>query len=314
MENKEKVRNLLHKWNKNRTEENFEKFYNCAEPIIYKIAFCYLKNSEDSNEITQEVFINIYNLDSLKIPRVNEMAWLYEMTKNISISLIKSRFPNAKIDDIFELVDERNEIEKIISNEKYQSLIYNLPFKEQEIITLKEIGEFSFEEISSLLDIKTKMVKWYYYKSIKTLRLALGNFAMFIITGLLFLKSHKREHTTEISSEENSNYQNINSLENKANNMLNTNIENNVANNTISNTVLNNTNISNEEYNNIMNKNNLTNTTNATESSTSEDISTPYFFEDTSLSFGIASIVFLIATIVFGILFANSQKKKNNAK
>ena len=61
-------------------------------------------------------------------------------------------------------------------------------------------------------------------------------------------------------------------------------------------------------------ENNLTNTISTTESSTSEDINTPYFFEDTSLSFGIASIVFLIATIVFGILFANSQKNKNNAK
>lgn len=285
MENKEKIRNLLHKWNKNRTEENYEKFYNSVEPIINRIVFCYLKNSEDSNEITQEIFINIYNLDSLKIPRVNEISWLYEMTKNISISLIKSRFPNVTIDDVFKLVDERNEIEKIISNDKYQSLIYNLPFKEQEIITLKEIGEFSFEEISNLLDMKIRMVKWYYYKSIKTLRLAVGNFAMFIITGLLFIKSHKKEHTNELSSEENNNYQNINSFENKTNDMSNTKIENN-----------------------------LTNTISTTESSTSEDINTPYFFEDTSLSFGIASIVFLIATIVFGILFANSQKNKNNAK
>lgn len=285
MENKEKIRNLLHKWNKNRTEENYEKFYNSLEPIINRIAFCYLKNSEDSNEITQEIFINIYNLDSLKIPRVNEISWLYEMTKNISISLIKSRFPNVTIDDVFKLVDERNEIEKIISNDKYQSLIYNLPFKEQEIITLKEIGEFSFEEISNLLDMKIRMVKWYYYKSIKTLKLSVGNFAMFIITGLLFIKSHKKEHTNELSSEENNNYQNINSFENKTNDMSNTKIENN-----------------------------LTNTISTTESSTSEDINTPYFFEDTSLSFGIASIVFLIATIVFGILFANSQKNKNNAK
>lgn len=285
MENKEKIRNLLHKWNKNRTEENYEKFYNSVEPIINRIAFCYLKNSEDSNEITQEIFINIYNLDALKIPRVNEISWLYEMTKNVSINLIKSRFPNITTDEIFELIDERNEIEKIISNDKYQSLIYNLPFKEREIITLKEMGEFSFEEISNLLDMKIKMVKWYYYKSIKTLRLAVGNFAMFIITGLLFIKSHKKEHTNELSSEENNNYQNINSFENKTNDMLNTKIENN-----------------------------LTNTISTTESSTSEDINTPYFFEDTSLSFGIASIVFLIATIVFGILFANSQKNKNNAK
>lgn len=285
MENKEKIRNLLHKWNKNRTEESYEKFYNSVEPIINRIVFCYLKNSEDSNEITQEIFINIYNLDSLKIPRVNEISWLYEMTKNISISLIKSRFPNVTIDDVFKLVDERNEIEKIISNDKYQSLIYNLPFKEQEIITLKEIGEFSFEEISNLLDMKIKMVKWYYYKSIKTLRLAVGNFAMFIITGLLFIKSHKKEHTNELSSEENNNYQNINSFENKTNDMSNTKIENN-----------------------------LTNTISTTESSTSEDINTPYFFEDTSLSFGIASIVFLIATIVFGILFLNFQKKKSDTK
>lgn len=285
MENKEKIRNLLHKWNKNRTEENYEKFYNSVEPIINRIVFCYLKNSEDSNEITQEIFINIYNLDSLKIPRVNEISWLYEMTKNISISLIKSRFPNVTIDDVFKLVDERNEIEKIISNDKYQSLIYNLPFKEQEIITLKEIGEFSFEEISNLLDMKIRMVKWYYYKSIKTLRLAVGNFAMFIVTGLLFIKSHKKEHTNELSSEENNNYQNINSFENKTNDMSNTKIENN-----------------------------LTNTISTTESSTSEDINTPYFFEDTSLSFGIASIVFLIATIVFGILFLNFQKKKSDTK
>lgn len=285
MENKEKIRNLLHKWNKNRTEENYEKFYNSVEPIINRIAFCYLKNSEDSNEITQEIFINIYNLDALKIPRVNEISWLYEMTKNVSINLIKSRFPNITIDEIFELIDERNEIEKIISNDKYQSLIYNLPFKEQEIITLKEIGEFSFEEISNLLDMKIKMVKWYYYKSIKTLRLAVGNFAMFIITGLLFIKSHKKEHTNELSSEENNNYQNINSFENKTNDMSNTKIENN-----------------------------LTNTISTTESSTSEDINTPYFFEDTSLSFGIASIVFLIATIVFGILFLNFQKKKSDTK
>lgn len=285
MENKEKIRNLLHKWNKNRTEENYEKFYNSVEPIINRIAFCYLKNSEDSNEITQEIFINIYNLDTLKIPRVNEISWLYEMTKNVSINLIKSRFPNITTDEIFELIDERNEIEKIISNDKYQSLIYNLPFKEREIITLKEIGEFSFEEISNLLDMKIKMVKWYYYKSIKTLRLAVGNFAMFIITGLLFLKSHKKEHTNELLSEENNNYQNINSFENKTNDMLNTKIENN-----------------------------LTNTISTTESSTSEDINTPYFFEDTSLSFGIASVVFFIATIVFGILFVNSQKKKNNTK
>lgn len=285
MENKEKIRNLLHKWNKNRTEENYEKFYNSVEPIINRIAFCYLKNSEDSNEITQEIFINIYNLDALKIPRVNEISWLYEMTKNVSINLIKSRFPNITTDEIFELIDERNEIEKIISNDKYQSLIYNLPFKEQEIITLKEIGEFSFEEISNLLDMKIKMVKWYYYKSIKTLRLAVGNFAMFIITGLLFIKSHKKEHTNELSSEENNNYQNINSFENKTNDMSNTKIENN-----------------------------LTNTISTTESSTSEDINTPYFFEDTSLSFGIASIVFLIATIVFGILFLNFQKKKSDTK
>ena len=309
MENKEKIRNLLHKWNKNRTEENYEKFYNSVEPIINKIAFCYLKNSEDSNEITQEIFINIYNLDALKIPRVNEISWLYEMTKNVSINLIKSRFPNITTDEIFELIDERNEIEKIISNDKYQSLIYNLPFKEREIITLKEIGEFSFEEISNLLDMKIKMVKWYYYKSIKTLRLVVGNFAMFIITGLLFLKSHKKEHTNKESNEKNNNSQNINNLENQPSNTLNTNIENDVTNNT-TNTILNNRNISNEEYNNIINENNLTNTTSTTESSTSEDINTPYFFEDTSLSFGIASIVFLIATIVFGILFANFQKKE----
>ena len=148
-----------------------------------------------------------------KLPSYNELSWLYSITKNSSINFIKSRKPELPTDEVFEIQDTRDELEQIIDRDKFNNLIYNLPYKEKEIITLKILGEFSFKEIASLLDMKIANVKWYYYKSIKTLRLALGNMAMCIITFTLYLKARKTEidksqNVEEIEGNQNSNTNN----------------------------------------------------------------------------------------------------------
>ena len=63
----------------------------------------------------------------------------------------------------------------------------------------------SFEEIGKLVNEPISTVKWRYYKSISTLKIALSNFAMFIITAIIgvktFVTTQKQEQTAEAEQE-----------------------------------------------------------------------------------------------------------------
>ena len=305
MENKEYIQKSFIKWIQDRNDINYEKFYNSAKQLVYKVAFSYVKNQEDCDDLVQDVFIKIYNLKNDKLPSYNELSWLYSVTKNSSINFIKSRKPELPTDEVFEIQDTRDELEQIIDRDKFNNLIYNLSYKEKEIITLKILGEFSFKEIAGLLDMKIANVKWYYYKSIKTLRLALGNMAMCIITFTLYLKARKTEidksqNAEEIEVNKNSNTNNssnsINLKEN--NNFLDSSLDIDVSSNSQTNQKTD-------------------NTISSTMSST-DDVEfniTPSISRETSWSFLIATIVFLIGTITFSTMFLKSQKinkKKTN--
>ena len=306
MENKEYIQKSFIKWIKDRNDINYEKFYNSAKQLVYKVAFSYLKNQEDCDDLVQDVFIKIYNLKNDKLPSYNELSWLYSITKNSSINFIKSRKPELPTNEVFEIQDTRDELEQIIDRDKFNNLIYNLPYKEKEIITLKILGEFSFKEIASLLDMKIANVKWYYYKSIKTLKLALGNMAMCIITFTLYLKARKTEidksqNVEEIEGNQNSNTNNSSNSTNlkENNNFIDSSLDIDVSSNSQANTKMDNT---------------ISSTTTSSNDNVGFNI-TPSISRDTSWSFLIATIVFLIGTITFGTLFLKSQKinkKKTN--
>ena len=68
-------------------------------------------------------------------------------------------------------------------------MISNLKDKEKEIISLKIVSNFSFQEIAKLLKEPVGTVKWRYYKSIYNLKAILGNLAIFIISSIIGIKA-----------------------------------------------------------------------------------------------------------------------------
>lgn len=195
----------LHEFfNKLRNDKNiFEEFYNKYKNLIYKIAFSIVKTNEDSEEIVQNVFIKIYNLETDKLPTQNETSWLYSVTKNESLNFLKKNKNEVSIENIYELSQNSKDIEDIVEKDKFNRLISKLGKKEKEIVTLKIIGGFSFKEISNILNMKMPTVQWYYYKSINNLKIILGNIAMVIISFVLLVKANnnKTKHIEKIEED-----------------------------------------------------------------------------------------------------------------
>lgn len=172
-------------------KENFKLLYNNYNNLVYKIAFTVLKNKDDSEDIVQVVFSKIYSLPKDKLPTKHILSWIYSVTKNESISLLRKKKNNMSIEEVYDIPDENDEINNSINKIEFKNLISKLDETEKEIISLKVISGLTFDEISKLLNKPIGTIKWKYYKSIYTLRLLLSNLGMFIVTFVIGLKTMK---------------------------------------------------------------------------------------------------------------------------
>lgn len=180
----------------------FENLYNLYNKLVYGIAFSIAKNKQDAEDITQMVFTKIYAIEKSKLPTKNEASWLYSTTKNETINFLRKRKNNISLDDIYEIEDNDNEIDKIIDKDRYNKIINGLNDKEKEIISLKLLADLSFDEIGKMLKTPTGTIKWRYYKSIHTLKILLSNLGMFIITAILGITALRIDiNKSEINTE-----------------------------------------------------------------------------------------------------------------
>jgi len=97
--------------------------------VIYGIAFSILKNKEDSEDVVQIVFSKLYVLDKEKLPKEKEATWLYSVTKNEALSILKKKYNNVSLENIYNLEDNNNEIDKLIDRDSYNKLINKLEKK-----------------------------------------------------------------------------------------------------------------------------------------------------------------------------------------
>ena len=280
-------------------KEDFELLYNNYNNLVYKIAFTILKNKDDSEDIVQVVFSKIYSLPKDKLPTKHILSWIYSVTKNESISLLRKKKNNMSIEEVYDIPDENDEINNSINKIEFKKLISRLDETEKEIISLKVISGLTFDEISKLLNKPIGTIKWKYYKSIYTLRLLLSNLGMFIFTFVIGLK------TMKVAKKGIADYQ-VNSAEDKTNEnnqqeSINESMQYDVANNT------------------SMKERTEEQNTAEQESKTKEEIQIPVKEPVESISYysiGIFAIssIFLLFTIILLINYIKYQlKRKVNA-
>ena len=211
--NKKELKQLFNKIKEN-NEEAVEDLYNKYNKVIYSIAFSVLKNKEDSEDVVQNVIVKIYNLDKDKLPKEKEATWLYTVTKNEALEFIRKNNKQVELENVYEIEDNNNEIDKIIDKENFNKLISNLTDKEKEIISLKIISNLSFKQIQMLIGEPINTIKWRYYNSLYKLKQLIGNFTTFIITfalGIFTMKNGKKSGDSamqDVEDKENEEYRN----------------------------------------------------------------------------------------------------------
>lgn len=200
MINQKELKELFNEF-KNDNKNAYESLYNKCNKLVYGISFSILKNKQDAEDVAQTVFAKIYALEKDKLPVSNESSWLYTITKNEALTYLKKKHNEFDIDNMYE-IEADDEISKIIDRDSYNRMISKLEYKEKEIISLKVLGNLSFEQISKILNEPTGTIKWRYYKAKHTLKLLLSNLGMFIISFVVGVQALSTKRAEENISQD----------------------------------------------------------------------------------------------------------------
>lgn len=187
--NEKELHELFAKLKQNKVENTFSELYTKYKKLVYGIAFSIVKNNENSDDITQIVFSKIWSMDTSNLPKSSEASWLYSITKNETLNYLRKTKDAFDLEDMYYIIDEDVNINKLLDYDSYNRLISRLNKKEQEIVSLKILSNLTFKEIGQVLNEPVETIKWRYYKSVHTLKILLSNFGMFLITLIIGLKS-----------------------------------------------------------------------------------------------------------------------------
>ncbi|WP_121680957.1 sigma-70 family RNA polymerase sigma factor [Falsibacillus albus] len=137
------------------------------ERAVTQFAYTYVKDWGAAQDISQEVFIKIYEkLDSFQ-HRSSMKTWIFSITANQCKDYLRSlegkkRKLSSFVQNIFTQNDEKTPeqiIEEKQSNDSLAQDVLSLPVKYREIIILYYYEELNTNEIASLLDISGSTVR-----------------------------------------------------------------------------------------------------------------------------------------------------------
>lgn len=147
---------------------NLEAFHNRVIPVknkLFRFALRLLGSEEEAKDVVQEVFIRVWNGRDQMDEVQNWEAWCMRITKNLSLDRIrattrKNTHPIAEGFDIRqEALTPHEKTELHESMQRVNQLIASLPEKQRQVIHLRDVEGYSYNEICDILELDMNQVK-----------------------------------------------------------------------------------------------------------------------------------------------------------
>lgn len=154
----------------------FRELYAALSPMVYNTALAYAQNKEDAEEITQDVFTQIFRkADKFKgDSAVN--TWVYRITVNTSLNLIKKRKRFSVVGSLDGVNDPPDFEHPGVKMEKRESArvlyqtIETLPESQKTAFILSFIEELPRQEVAEVMETSLKAVESLLMRAKKNLR------------------------------------------------------------------------------------------------------------------------------------------------
>lgn len=176
---------------KSHSRKAFDEIYQMYAKRLFAYCKQYTKNTEDAEEIVQDVFIRLWN-NRVNIKQEDSLrSLLFIISKHYLINAYRANLNSPVYEDYIESLSEQiidNTSEKIEYEEFVRNLKFalkKLPATQRKVIELSRFQDLSNKEIAQELSLSEQTVKNQLSLGLKTLRNELKKFSTLV--SLLFI-------------------------------------------------------------------------------------------------------------------------------
>lgn len=163
----------------NNDERAFELLIAKYSSILYGHVLSYLKNPAQAEEITQDIFLNIWNLRA-SLPQIDNFhAYLLRAARNRTISAFRKKMTEDSASEFGELDSGYSTPSESLEYRELSATILTaidqLPPRRKEVFRMSRIEGKSHEEIAEALSISRSAVNQHIIEALVFLRTHLRN-------------------------------------------------------------------------------------------------------------------------------------------
>ena len=144
-------------------------------PRLQRVALRLLGNTEDAEDIVQEVYMKLWSKRDA-LPDVKDVeAYCVTLTKNMCIDRLRiAEADKADMDEVPIMLAAADDVEAQVERrdavEQVKQIIETLPEHQQQVITLRDMEDCSFEEIVEQTGLTAVNIRMLLSRARKTIR------------------------------------------------------------------------------------------------------------------------------------------------
>lgn len=137
---------------------------------VLRFIYGMIKQKEVSEDITQEVFITVYNKLDMYNNKYSFINWVLQIAKNKTIDYTRKyrKVYESNIDEAYNIsssdMGPEESVEYLEVKEKVNEYIKTLDELDKQILNLRYSQDLTFKDIGEILDITEAAAKRRYYK------------------------------------------------------------------------------------------------------------------------------------------------------
>lgn len=146
----------------------FQELFRRYHSVVWRVCYSYMRNKEDAEDLTQDVFIKVYRSLHQFEGRSAFKTWIYRVAINSCQNEIRrrSRRPQeaaTELETIAEIMPSGKTVEKEYQNKYRREILAkalaNLDPTVNEILYMKDMEQRPYHEIANTLEIGTSAAK-----------------------------------------------------------------------------------------------------------------------------------------------------------
>jgi RNA polymerase sigma-70 factor (ECF subfamily) len=171
----------------------FDILYKKYSKRIYRFGYSILKSQEDTENLIQDVFLNLWEKRQNVKRDASVKFYLFTIAYNSAITLIRKKSKESEFISYLKSLPELNQEPTSLKTEfneltnKLEEIIQKLPQRQKQIYLLHKVKGLKYSEIAEQLKISANTIENHMSRALKTIRAKLESYDLLSYVFLILL-------------------------------------------------------------------------------------------------------------------------------